>query len=266
MKIGVSHHTCDGDCGEWKCEKPLVFLLDDPAGKDVVKNEKQRKKQKKKSVPQITNKNFGTHLSISKIKDAEMLLLAWRCRFLDIFSKTRNFWEVTSDNFLFLINGLSLEKDHLGHLYFHPHAPRLDSSSSSSDGVKVITPIRPVMCLSQKMDLGETSVRILWSLTALSPCSGCFLMLAFEHAKQDGQARIQQAFDGLLSGFFYCISLDQNHWKNLRNLDWLTDFWIKALIPHIAPRIAFLQIAWSQPDWLSSRFGNVGSGVGPSHR
>lgn len=36
-------------------------------------------------------------------------------------------------------------------------------------------------------------------------------MLAFEHAKQDGQARIQQAFDGLLSGFFYCISLDQNH-------------------------------------------------------
>lgn len=27
-------------------------------------------------------------------------------------------------------------------------------------------------------------------------------MLAFEHAKQDGQARIQQAFDGLLSGFF----------------------------------------------------------------
>lgn len=36
---------------------------------------------------------------------------------------------------------------------------RLDSSNS--DGTKVLTPIRPVMCLNQSMDLGETSVRIL---------------------------------------------------------------------------------------------------------
>ena len=78
VKIGVSHHQSDG--GDWKCEKPLVFVLDEPLN-EAVKTEKGKKK--KKVVPQVTAKNFGGHLNISKIKDAEMLLLAWRCRFLD---------------------------------------------------------------------------------------------------------------------------------------------------------------------------------------
>jgi len=36
---------------------------------------------------------------------------------------------------------------------------RLDCSKS--DGVKVITPIRPIACLNQSLDLGETSFRMM---------------------------------------------------------------------------------------------------------
>jgi len=79
VKIGVSHHQSDD--GDWKSEKPLVFVLDEPVT-EVVKTEKSKKR--KKNAPQVTAKNFGGHLNISKIKDAEMLLLAWRCRFLDV--------------------------------------------------------------------------------------------------------------------------------------------------------------------------------------
>ena len=77
VKIEISHHTL-GD--EWKNVKPLVFLVDEPKP-EAVKKEKDKKSKKKKG-PSMTAKNFGAHLQLNKVKEAQILSLAWRCRFL----------------------------------------------------------------------------------------------------------------------------------------------------------------------------------------
>lgn len=63
----MSHHdmTDDGP----SLQKALVFVLDDePSGK----------KKKKKGGPNF--KNFGAHVSITKLKAANKLDIGWRCR------------------------------------------------------------------------------------------------------------------------------------------------------------------------------------------
>ena len=85
VKIEISHHQVD-DNGEVKSVKPLVFLVDEPPtgnqGAGDVKKEKKRGKKKKAAAPVPTSKNFGGHLQICKVKNAQILVLAWRCRFL----------------------------------------------------------------------------------------------------------------------------------------------------------------------------------------
>ena len=86
MKIEISHHQV-GDNGEVTSVKPLVFLVDEPPtgnqGAGEVKKEKKRGKKKKTAGPPApTSKNFGGYLEICKVKNAQILLLAWRCRCL----------------------------------------------------------------------------------------------------------------------------------------------------------------------------------------
>lgn len=40
--------------------------------------------------------------------------------------------------------------------------PRLDCSAAQ--GAKVITPIRPVMCVNQNLDLSDTAIRLMWTM------------------------------------------------------------------------------------------------------
>ena len=83
VKVEVSHHKLQD--GEYKVTTPLVFVLDDLKDADAnVKKEKKEKKDKKKGKKNndgITLKNFGKDLQIDKIKSAQHMGLAWRCRF-----------------------------------------------------------------------------------------------------------------------------------------------------------------------------------------
>jgi len=105
VKIEISHHQLS-DNGELTSVKPLVFLVDEPPtgnqGAGDVKKEKKRGKKKKPAGPPVpTSKNFGGHLQISKVKNAQILVLAWRCRCLaasevgGIFSNKRAYSQVT---------------------------------------------------------------------------------------------------------------------------------------------------------------------------
>ena len=77
MKVEISHHSItDG----WKSVKPLVFVGDEP--KDTKEVKKEKKGKKKKTASQITSKNFGSYLQPAKAKEAQILCLAWRCRYL----------------------------------------------------------------------------------------------------------------------------------------------------------------------------------------
>ena len=79
-KLEISHHACS-DGGDFTCSKPLVFVMDEVKEETVKKEGK-----KKKKTPGLTNKNFGAHLQVSKVKSSEMLALAWRCRFLAVWA------------------------------------------------------------------------------------------------------------------------------------------------------------------------------------
>ena len=82
VKLEVSHHKLENS--ECTSTKPLVFVLDEPPSPENVKikKEKKTKKQGKAQTPAITAKNFGGLVSIPKIKAAELLIVAWRCRCL----------------------------------------------------------------------------------------------------------------------------------------------------------------------------------------
>lgn len=76
----LSHHERDSD-GVWKSVKPLVFVLDELADDEPEKDGKKDKKSKKNK-SRITAKNFGASMSLSALKSAQNLILAWRCRWL----------------------------------------------------------------------------------------------------------------------------------------------------------------------------------------
>ena len=67
----LSHH--DYTNGDFVAQKPLAFVMD-------ALPEPQKKKGKK-TAP--TSKNFGNSLDISRVKSANGINIAWRCR-LDI--------------------------------------------------------------------------------------------------------------------------------------------------------------------------------------
>ena len=79
VKLEVSHHKQSDEAGsEWVSNKPLVFVLDEC---QEVQTRKKGKKGKKDGV-QISNKNFGSWMSVTKIKTAtDTLKIGWRCRF-----------------------------------------------------------------------------------------------------------------------------------------------------------------------------------------
>ena len=144
MKIEVSHHSItDG----WKSIKPLVFVADEPKQEQKEVKKEKRKGKKKNNAPTISSKNFGSHLEPVKVKESQMLALAWRCRFLAAI-QCYDFGVGDLLQFNFNITDFS-----------YPNTLRLDCSSS--DGIKVITPLRPVICLSQPLDLGEASIRLI---------------------------------------------------------------------------------------------------------
>ncbi|CAK9015311.1 unnamed protein product [Durusdinium trenchii] len=77
VKLELSHHERDAD-GAWKCVKPLVFVLDelvDDQPEPVPTDGKKEKKRKKGTT--ITGKNFGAFTSISALKNATNVFLAW---------------------------------------------------------------------------------------------------------------------------------------------------------------------------------------------
>eukprot|EP00435_Cladocopium_sp_Y103_P057773 s599_g20.t1 len=78
VKLEVSHHKQSDDTSlEWVSSKPLVFVLDEC---QEIATKKKGKKGKKDGV-QISNKNFGSWMSITKIKTAmDTLKVGWRCR------------------------------------------------------------------------------------------------------------------------------------------------------------------------------------------
>ena len=82
VKLEVSHHKLQD--GVWKAVKPLVFVLDNvPEDKKVKKEVKEGGRKKKKAKTEGLNiRNFGASLDVGKIKCAEHLSTAWRCRFL----------------------------------------------------------------------------------------------------------------------------------------------------------------------------------------
>ena len=98
MKLELSHHERDSD-GAWKSVKPLVFVLDEMVDDEAEKEVKKEKKNKKRKTS-ITAKNFGASMSLSALKSAENLVLAWRCRWLRLQHDQREFFQIC----VFLIN------------------------------------------------------------------------------------------------------------------------------------------------------------------
>lgn len=83
VKLEVSHHKLENS--ECSSTKALVFVLDEPPSAEnakVKKEKKGKKNQAKQQSPSITSKNFGAWVCIPKIKVAELLIVAWRCRCL----------------------------------------------------------------------------------------------------------------------------------------------------------------------------------------
>ena len=75
----VSHHKLKDE--DWVSVKPLVFVMDNPPEEG---SGKKRGRNAKAGV-QITMKNFGSWMSITKVKANESTLKpAWRVRLLDI--------------------------------------------------------------------------------------------------------------------------------------------------------------------------------------
>ena len=87
LQVGVkiSHHTMTADDPNPKPEKALVFVLDEVKdepegqGKDG-KSKKRKRKAEKNAGFQPTVKNFGSRVSINKIKSASKFVIGWRCR------------------------------------------------------------------------------------------------------------------------------------------------------------------------------------------
>ncbi len=83
MKIKVAYHTVDGDT--FTSSKPLPFVMDAikdddaPAPDEPKKKKKKDKKEKKHG---ISAKNFGSYLSMDKIKGTNRFHIGWRLRFL----------------------------------------------------------------------------------------------------------------------------------------------------------------------------------------
>lgn len=72
----VSHHKEADERFTWTKTKAMVFVLD-----DLQPDQKKLKTEgKPKGKINLTNKNFGAHLSIPKVKGTSTLALGWRCR------------------------------------------------------------------------------------------------------------------------------------------------------------------------------------------
>lgn len=85
--VKVSHHTMTANDPNPKPEKALVFVLDEVKdepdaqgpGKDG-KSRKRKRKSDKNGGFQPTAKNFGSRISINKVKSASKFVIGWRCR------------------------------------------------------------------------------------------------------------------------------------------------------------------------------------------
>ena len=88
LKVGtkVSHHKMSTDVPHISSDKPLIFVLDEPKEDgdedpdDEDKKSKKRKKKSKKTKFQPSMKNFGSRVSVNKLKSSSKMLIAWRCR------------------------------------------------------------------------------------------------------------------------------------------------------------------------------------------
>ena len=64
---------------DWVNNKPLVFVLDQPP-----QPQEKKKGKKGKGAVQISSKNFGAWMSVTKLKTAvDTMTIAWRVRFPD---------------------------------------------------------------------------------------------------------------------------------------------------------------------------------------
>ncbi|CAL1131960.1 unnamed protein product [Cladocopium goreaui] len=78
----ISHHTMTAEDPNPKPEKALVFVLDEvkdePEGQG--QDGKSKKRKRKSAGFQPTAKNFGSRISINKVKSASKIVIGWRCR------------------------------------------------------------------------------------------------------------------------------------------------------------------------------------------
>ena len=162
-KLEVSHHKLQDD----KCTnvKPIVFIMDDPPQPKV------KKQKKTKDSVSITTKNFGSWINVSKIKTcSDTFKIGWRCRFLD-------------NCFVFGLERISVSLDFMN-IYWglihtssickrFPIFPCCRLDCSSTEGLKVITPLRPILCLGTQIDVKEETLRLMWiTWFTANPCCG----------------------------------------------------------------------------------------------
>ena len=154
MKLDVFHHKRGEDSIE--SIKKQVFLCDE---RKEVKQEPKRGRKPAEPAPCLamehvlassafgrsshatslevwTIRNFGSTLDLSASKSTDKLEIGWRCRPLDFSLHETNSVAITRD----LI--------------------RIDANNS--EGVKTITPIRPIACLSGSLTLpqGDQVIRM----------------------------------------------------------------------------------------------------------
>ncbi|CAL1136071.1 unnamed protein product [Cladocopium goreaui] len=144
VKLELSHHKMEDT--DWVNNKSLVFVLDQPPQPQ----DPQKKKGKKiKGTVQISAKNFGSWMSVTKLKTAgDTVNIAWRVRF-----------PVFEQILPKLIQNVCLTNMMPKKCICFLRCLRLDASNSN--GIKVITPIRPILVLAHQHDLNETTLRLM---------------------------------------------------------------------------------------------------------
>lgn len=82
VKVSISHHTLADNNTSLTNDKTLIFVLDPPKDDE----EKKKKRRKKHDNSGVNSKNFGSRLSIDKMKSSIRFVIGWRVRLLGIFS------------------------------------------------------------------------------------------------------------------------------------------------------------------------------------
>lgn len=79
VKLRISHHSLKKSENSITPTKDLVFVLDE-LNEEPTKKKRKKANAKDESVAGVTMKNFGSNVSVPKVKGSSLLKVAWRCR------------------------------------------------------------------------------------------------------------------------------------------------------------------------------------------